>query len=317
MRELDILRTFDSKKILVIGDAILDSYVYGRAVCKSLDTPTIESEEDREIVTFGGAGLVTSNILELGGSVIFFSVIGNDKNSDYYDGLNHEKLIKNFIIDKNRKTTIKKRFWIDGYKLLQINSVTNNDIDADLEKKIITFIESFIKEVDIVFMLDAQHGFLTEGLIGKIIDFGKKYGKPVYADSQISHKQSRHHFFKGIDCFFLNLNEALAIDPTFNQNERESFERIKKELNVHNLVVKLGAKGVSAFFNDKLINIPAYPVNVVDTCGAGDAFLAAFCLGERNFPEESIEIANKWAALSTTIMGTTPPRKIDLIKILK
>jgi len=318
MNKLDLINSFAEKKILVIGDTILDVHVYGRTVCKCLDAPAIEAEELNTEITFGGAGLVTNNILELGGCVHLFSVIGEDKDGEYYKNFTHPQLSKNLIIDKNRRTTVKKRFVVDGHKMLQINQVDNNDINNDLEKKLMESVELFIEKADSIFVLDAQHGLLTENLIRQLINFGKKYGKPIYVDSQISHRGSRHGIYQGADCLFLNLNEAKAIDSGFDVGSPEkSLEKIKHKLNINNVVVKLGSGGSIALFNDKFIKTPPYVVEAIDTCGAGDAFLAAFSLGNREFPEDSLTIANIWAALSTTIRGTKPPQKEDLIKVCK
>ena len=81
--------------------------------------------------------------------------------------------------------------------------------------------------------------------------------------------------------------------------------------------MKLGSRGAITLWNRQFLKIKAYKVKAVDVCGAGDAFLAAFSLGDRTRPKESLEIANIWAALSTTIHGTIPPRRSDLVKILK
>lgn len=89
-----------------------------------------------------------------------------------------------------------------------------------------------------------------------------------------------------------------------------------KKMKLKNVVVKLGSRGSIAIFNGQYIVTRPHKVKAVDVCGAGDAFLGAFSLGDRNNPEESLKIANIWAALSTKIHGTMPPRKKDLIRSL-
>lgn len=300
----------------MIGDTILDIYSYGQEVCKSSDSQAIEAEEEKISITFGGASLVASNILELGGRVIFFSVVGDDPISKHYDFFTHPKLNKNFLVDKNRPTTVKKRFWVDGRKVFQINQVDNQDISSNLEKELIAKIESCLSEVDLIVALDARHGLLTKNLISQLIRLAKRHQKPLYVDSQISHKNSNHYLYRRADCFFLNRNEAKAILPDFNMRRpKESLKLLKENFAVNNVVIKLGGQGSVALFNNKYIRSPAYRVKALDPCGAGDAFLACFCLGSREAPEESLAIANVWAALSTTIRGTNPPKKQALIHI--
>ncbi len=298
---IDIINSFSKKKVLLIGDTILDIYSYGRKVCKSSDSDAVEVEEDKISVSFGGASLVASNILELGGQVIFFSVIGNDETAKYYDNFSHPKLEKHFLVDRGRPTTVKKRFWADNKKLFQANLVDNRYIEPATEKKIVQEIEPFIKNIDVIVVLDAQHGLLSKELIADLIKLSKKYRKPLYVDSQISHRPSNHHLYKEADCLFLNQKEAKVVNV--------------RSLGVTNFIIKLGNQGSEAWFNNKRIKGKAYPVKAVDPCGAGDAFLAAFSLSNRDAVAESLTVANTWAALSTTILGTQPPKKQYLIKI--
>ena len=109
---------------------------------------------------------------------------------------------------------------------------------------------------------------------------------------------------------FLNQNEAKVVYSRFDIKKlQDSLRAIQKKLRLNNVIVKLGARGSAVLWAGQFIRTSPYKVKTVDVCGAGDAFLAAFSLGDRNKPEESLEIANKWAALSTTIHGTIPPKR--------
>jgi len=313
MSKLDIVKSFDDKKILLIGDTILDVFVYGKAVKLNFDAPTPEAEETEVKRFFGGASLVAGHILELGGSVHFVSVVGDDEDARKYDAFSHPKLEKIFFADKTRKTTVKKRFLVDGYKLVQMNQVSNHDIDERLEKDILQKVEPLFGQVDAIIVADNGHGLLTPNLIAQLISLSQKYQKPLYADCQIGHhptKPAKHHFYRGADCLFPNEKEARSISPALDLKE------FAEKCGVKNVVIKLGAEGATALFGGNLINIPGEHIEAVDTCGAGDAFLAAFSLGDRNSPAESLAIANAWAALSTTLKGTAIPKKQDLINII-
>jgi len=310
MDKLDIIKSFNKKKILLIGDTILDAYIYGRKVGKDLDSSAPQVKEINVFRTFGGASLVAANMLELGSQVFFVSVVGADKNAEYYDSFSHSKLRKFFIVDKGRKTTTKSRIFVDGKKMLWLNQVSDREIDSDIEKKLINSIKPLIKEVDLMVVADNQHGLLTKNLISNLIKLSKKYRKPLYVDSQIGYKPGKHHLYKGADCMFLNRREAKAVDPKID------IKRIKEKLGISNVIIKLGAKGAKALFNGSYIESVPHKVRVVDPCGAGDAFLAAFSCGDRKFPQESLDIANIWAALAVTVQGTEPPKKKDLINII-
>ena len=164
-----IIKSFKDKKILLIGDAILDIYIYCNVVGQALYAAVPEVEEIKSAVSFGGNGLVASNILELGGNLTFFSVIGADEDARYYDSFVHPKLKKFFFIDKTRKSTVKRRWYAGNKALLQVNKVDNHDISKGLEKKIIVSLDLHIRDADVIVMMDPQHGMMTKNLINKIL----------------------------------------------------------------------------------------------------------------------------------------------------
>ena len=315
--KLDIIKSFKDKRVLLVGDTILDIYIYGNIVGKALDAPVPEVEEGQVNIFFGGNGLVASHILELGGHLTFITVLGADEDAKYYDSLVHPKLKKIFLVDNTRRTTVKRR-WYDGWKkLLQVNKVDNHDISVSLEKKLLGHIEREVKNVDVIVVMDPQHGLLKQTLIDNLLKISKKYEKPLYVDVQISHKKSNHHLYRGVDYMLLNEKEARTVYPKFDiKKPEQTLATIMKKLNLKNVIVKLGSRGTLAVVNGRYIKTRAYKVRAVDPCGAGDAFLAAFSLGDRSRPEESLKIANIWAALSTKIHGTIPPKKKDLIRAI-
>ncbi len=316
--KLDIIRLFRDKRVLLVGDPILDIYIYCNVVSQALYAPVPEVEETKSVVSFGGNGLVASNILELGGSLTFFSVIGDDEDAKYYDSFTHPRLKKFFFVDKTRKNTVKRRWYADGEVLLQANKVDNHSINPELEKRIIKSIELHVKKADVVVVMDPQHGLMTKGLVNYLKKVSKKYKKPMYVDVQISHKKSNHYLYRGVDGMFLNEREAKAIYPKFDvKKPQQTLLSIMKKLRLSNVVVKLGNRGSISVFNGRYIKSQPHKVKAVDVCGAGDAFLAAFSLGDRDYPEESLTIANIWGALSATIHGTKPPKKEDLIRALR
>lgn len=306
------------KSILLVGDAILDVYIHGVSAGLGLGTNVPRVQETNTVISYGGNGLVARNLLELGGKVFFVSVIGDDQEARYYDDLKHPHLEKYFVVDKTRPTIVKRRIFADGVRLLHLNRADHRDVDSQVERKVINCIRSLVKKVDVVVVMDPQHGLLTKNIVSELIGLGKKYSLPVHIDFQISHRNSNHILYKGGHTIFLNENEVKAVDPRFNiLKAEESLKVIQKKLNIENIVVKLGPRGSVAIVNRIFIKTPGVKVKSVDPVGAGDAFLAAFSLADFSDPKKALYIANAWAALSTTIHGTIPPSKSDLVKILK
>lgn len=316
--KLDIIKAFKDKKVLLVGDAILDVYIYGNIVGQALDAPVPEMEETRTQIFFGGNGLVASHILELGGKVTFITVLGTDEEAKHYESFVHPKLQKLFLTDPARKTTVKRRWYANGGKLLQVNSVDNHALSSALENKIIKRLALHMRMADAVVIMDPHHGILTKKLIDYLKKVSRKFDKPIYVDSQFSYRKNNYSHHAGVDCMILNEREAKAAYPGFDLKKPErSLRAARKKLRLTNIVVKLGSRGSIAIFNGRYIRSGPHQAKAIDVCGAGDAFLAAFCLGDRSRPEESLEVANIWAALSTEIHGTIPPRKRDLFKVLK
>ena len=154
MNKLAIIKSFQDKKVLLVGDTILDAYIYGRKVGKDLDCPSVPQVKEIDVFrTFGGASLVAANMLELGAHVFFVSVVGADKNAEHYNAFSHPKLRKFLVIDERRKTTTKSRIFVNGKKMLWLNQVSDREIDSDIEKKLINSIKPLIKEVDLRFYI--------------------------------------------------------------------------------------------------------------------------------------------------------------------
>lgn len=314
----NIVNSFRDKKVLLIGDVIIDIYNHCNTAGQALYANVPEVEETKSSISFGGNGLVASNILELGGNLTFLSVIGDDDDARYYNAFVHPKLKKIFLVDKTRKTTVKRRWYAGKRALLQVNKVDNHNISPALEKKIIKQINLHAKNADVIVVMDPQHGLMTKSFIKHLKKISHKFNKPMYVDAQISHKKSNHHLYAGVDCMFLNEKETKAIYPKFNvKNPKQSLLAIIKKLKLKSVVVKLGSRGSVAIFDGQYIKSAPHKVKVIDTCGAGDAYLAAFSLGDRDNPIESLRIANIWGALSTTIHGTIPPKRRELNKSLK
>ncbi len=316
MANRETTQKFKNTKVLLIGDTIVDVYTYCNIVCEAPYAPIYETEKISSQVSFGGNSLVANNMLELGGEVTFISVIGDDAEAKYYDRFTHPKLKKLFFTDKTRKTTVKERWFADGKALLQVNQVDNHDLGKDLEEKIMKAVEREAKKVDVIVVMDPQHGVLTRNIIQKLLTVSKKFNKPLYVDVQVSHRKSRHHLYKGADAFFLNQNEASAVYARFDPSKTTTLLQIARKLNTRRVVVKLGERGSIAYIEGRLIKTPPHPVEAVDVCGAGDAFLAAFSIAQSLSIEELLHRANVWAGLSTTIHGTIPPKRRDLHKAL-
>jgi D-beta-D-heptose 7-phosphate kinase/D-beta-D-heptose 1-phosphate adenosyltransferase len=309
---------FGAARVLLLGDTILDIYTYGSAMGLSAETPTIVARKKEVKYSLGGAALVCRNLLELGAAVQFVTLVGADEDAAHVRGFAAPKLKMLAVADPGRPTTVKHRFWVDGYKLFQLDQRDDHAISDKIAEQVLAHVEAALAETDLVLISDYRHGLLSPALVAAVLPRLHAAGKPVYVDSQVSQNASNHTLYRGGCVICLNLKEARCIDPVFNPSQdAAAFAILNRELDTHQVVVKLGSDG--AMFQDgpKVTSAPANRVTVTDTTGAGDAFLSAFCLAGTGNPGNSLKLANTWAGLSVQIHGTIPPKRDDLLQSLK
>lgn len=313
----DLLASFAQRRILLIGDTIVDIYTYGTALGISAETPTIVARKNKVTHSLGGAALVCRNLLELGAAVAFITLVGDDDKSALVSGFSAPKLDLIAFAEAGRATTIKHRFWVDGYKLFQLDNRDDRFIGDAAASTVAGHVERRLNWAEAVVISDYRHGLLSPAVVERIVGICRRAGKPVYINSQISQAAGNHALYRGGGVMCLNLKEARSIDPAFAPaKEAAAFAALRRALDTDRIVVKLGAEGAIMLDGAEVSRADAVKVDVVDTCGAGDAFLAAFCLARTVGEREPLRFANAWAGLAIETHGTTPPRPGDLPRVL-
>jgi D-beta-D-heptose 7-phosphate kinase/D-beta-D-heptose 1-phosphate adenosyltransferase len=308
-----ILRRFDAARVLLLGDTILDIYTYGTAIGLSAETPTIVARRKEDRRSLGGAALVCRNLLELGASVQFITLVGADEEAAHVRNFSAPKLKLLTVSDTGRPTTVKHRFWVDGYKLFQLDQRDDSPISSGIASEVLCLAKNALPNVDLVVVSDYRHGLLSAELVSALLPLSHSAGKPVYVDSQVSQTVSNHKLYRGGCVMVLNLREARCIDAAFTPApDPAAFTVLNRELDTDRIVVKLGEEGAMFQQGKSVFQVPADRVTVADTTGAGDSFLSALCLAGLDDPEGALRLANAWAGLSVQIHGTVPPKKEDL-----
>ncbi len=313
----DIISNFSKGKVIVIGDLILDILREGKALGVSAETPTLVVRHERSRFSQGGAGLLVQNILALGGKATFVTLLGDDEYVSHHENFNHRNLEKMPFREKERLTTVKERFWSDNHKLLCWDRLDNRPISPETEKSILAFVKQNLSSFDKLVVSDYRHGLISKNLAKELVKIAKENNKPVYIDSQIAQNVGNHEWYAGATLFCLNKKEALNAHPDFDDsNIQKSLGNLRGILNAENIILKLGEKGAAALLGDKFLSFPAHEVKVLDTIGAGDAFFAVLALAPHEDLENYLGLANIWAALSTTTIGTELPKVEKLKEIL-
>ena len=296
------------KRVLVIGDIIVDIHTEVEPLGVSAETPCMvvrrkEQDERRQTydtISFGGAGLVVRNLLRLGCVVDFLTLVGSGDRRLPVLSWSEPKLSIRRIFDGSRPVTTKQRFWAGTTKLFQVDTRTDDPIEKPLEDAAIEQFDQllFAHKYDAIVIADYRHGFITQRMAEKFCSSTL----PVFASSQVSQNTSNHHWYENARCIVANDRErqsnpifdAASSRHTFTDGPRGSWRLCRRGFHLNSQ--------------------PPEGLNAVDTCGAGDAFLAAYAIGN---DLDEMGFANLWAGLSTTMKGAHPPTKAMLLKWLK
>ena len=313
LREIE---NFSKKRVLVLGDAIVDEFVYGKPFGRSLDSPeTKKILYERAVYFLGGAGNVAKNLLELGAEVCFFTVLGNDQFASHYLTWKNPKLKLYAFVENNRETIVKSRYADNENRLLELERLDFKDLGKDTEDKIIESVKNEIRKVDVIILQDQGHGFFSKHLIERLKDTIGKTNLKVLVNSQTYLRGPNHLDYRGFHTIFVNLDEAKALNKDFELGKNE---QILNEMLESNICLTLGDKGVILLKKDKKYYSPSIPVKAVDTCGAGDSFMSAFSISNfESDPDLALKLGNIWAGLSTQKKGTETPKISELKDYIK
>ncbi len=311
------------KSVLLIGDVIIDRFTYGKKLGVSAETPTIVAEKEREETFLGGAGLVLRHLLSLGCHVSTImpgpELIVNSADSELHEYLMDQDF-KDLLPLSLRKEifpgwiyTTKHRFFVDTYKMVQFDNRNKKVLSLDASLTIETIIEGQLKSslFDSIVVSDNRHGSLNYTLARSIVDLSHKYHVPMYVDSQISQSSGNHDYYEGATNFLLNEIEFLNVcdmverfsGSSIDGNIEIDLPKVQKFLSAKNVYLKLGSQGSFCYDGKQAKRVFADKVNVVDTCGAGDAFLAKLVATGGNLKK-----ATEYATESVTWPGTSIPK---------
>jgi rfaE bifunctional protein kinase chain/domain len=305
---------FSDLTVLVIGDVMVDFYLFGEVNRISPEAPVpvveIESKEYRP----GGAANVALNILELGAKPILLSMIGRDNSGNLLMKLLHDFGVKtNHILqNKNRVTTLKTRVFDEDKQVVRFDE---EEIDDVIEAQEALLIKEFKKilsneKIDIIIIQDYNKGVLTKYFIKQILLLSTKSGIPVTVDP----KEKNFFDYQAIDLFKPNLREfSEAIGYRINAKSLESLrsgaEELRRKNRFKNLMVTMGSNGIFCFTRDgSSFIVPAKPIKAADVSGAGDTAIsvAALTYAQKYSLKEIAQFANKGAAAVCKKVGVTP-----------
>jgi len=296
-----IVDNFKGKKIGIVGDLILDKYIFGDVDRISPEAPIPVVLVSDEFSTPGGAGNVANNIAALGGKVYISGLLGKDEAGEQLleefskRGIDTTGLIQN----NQKRTTQKMRIIARGQHLVRIDKENNDYIDKYTEDRIVNFIKENVDSWDALAISDYAKGLVTKTMVQKIINISNGHNKYIIGDTKPIHAP----YFKNVYLLTPNLKEAREI--TGMTDIKKAGKKIQKLLNC-NVLITQGAQGMTLFEGNKISHFPAKDKEVFDVTGAGDTVLASITLSLASGAnlENATIIANHAAGIVVGKVGT-------------
>lgn len=304
-------------RALVIGDLMLDEYLWGRADRISPEAPVQVVQVTREDLRLGGAGNVVNNLTALGCRVSICSVIGADDNGTI---LNHVFTGKGVDVsgvfeDTQRATSKKTRVVASNQQIVRIDRETKEPLHPEFEEKVIRFVEEHAGEFQVLLVSDYLKGVLTEKVVQAAVAAGKKHGIPVLVDP----KGADYSKYRGATILTPNRKEAEQASGIEIMDD-ESLERAARKLLVDcrldALLVTRSEQGMSLFHaSGEVAHIPTFAREVFDVTGAGDTVLATIGLSLAcgvGF-DDAARLANMAAGIAVGKIGTSTVSPSEII----
>ncbi len=262
--------------ILVIGDLMLDHYLWGDCERISPEAPVQVVNIKKETVVLGGAGNVINNLITMGANVAVLSVVGEDKNGEeLFDMLKNSGVdTKNLIKQKKRFTSKKSRVIAAHQQIIRYDRESKDDISFENEEELYRRFEKIVGSFDAILLSDYGKGVLTKDLTCQIIKEAKRADKFVLVDP----KGDDYSKYRGATLITPNkkeASEATKIDIKDEKSLQKAGEFLKKSLELDYVVITLSEDGM-AIFGDEILKIPTVAREVFDVTGAGDTVLASF-----------------------------------------
>ncbi|EFO9214082.1 D-glycero-beta-D-manno-heptose-7-phosphate kinase [Campylobacter lari] len=295
-------------KILVVGDFMVDHYIWCDCTRISPEAPVMVMKSQKEDKRLGGAGNVYANLKSLGAEVFALGLVGDDESGRFLK----ENLNAKLLVEKDRKTPLKSRVLSHSQQVLRLDD--ENDFNTKLEDEIIQEYKKIAKDYDAIILSDYAKGVLTSKVTKALIEHANTLNLPILIDP----KGSDFSKYQNATLLTPNKKEAIqALGVEKIDNLEKALKKLKDNLNLAYSIITLSEEGI-ALFDEKLHIIPAKALEVYDVTGAGDSVIAmlAYALALKVDIVKACELANDAAAVVVAKVGSVSV-SLEEIKNLK
>lgn len=318
--EKTITEKFSGIKIAVIGDLMLDRYLWGRVSRISPEAPVPIVKLERKTCSLGGAGNVAHNLAALGCQVRLLGVVGTDIEADI---LRNEILNLNIspdglVVDLTRPTTIKTRVVSDSQQLIRLDNESAKTVKQEIEQELLRRSIAQLNDVNLVILSDYSKGVLTDNFLQTFLTAAKQKQVRVLVDP----KRSDYTAYTGATTITPNRSESeLALKRSLisDKDFEIAGQELQQKYSLEAVVMTRSEKGMTLFCHNNAYHFPTHAREVFDISGAGDcaiAILAASLSAGLSWPE-AVELSNLGAGVAVQKVGTAPVYKEELLQVLE
>lgn len=297
------------KPVLVVGDVMLDHFVFGKVSRISPEAPVPVVHVTKERHELGGAGNVARNIQALGGKAHILSVVGQDADGETVAQLlEHEGITADLHRLAARPTTKKTRIIAHNQQVVRVDAEVNSSLPQQQEQQFLERLKALLPQYPVVILSDYGKGVITSGLVQVLHEYRET------ADSckvLVDPKVSNFSLYTGVDLLTPNTSEAEQASGLLSGDDPLDLARVGhalfKMLRCRHLLITLGPRGMAFFHSPgRILHIPTVAKNVYDVTGAGDTVISVVALGlAAGLPMlESCLLANFAAGLVVGQVGT-------------
>ncbi len=312
------VKRFAEAKILVLGDVMMDEFIWGKVSRISPEAPVPVVNITSESMTLGGAANVVANLNSLGGTVYLAGVIGQDRAGEIFKAELKKRKIsaEGLVVDKNRRTTLKSRVIAHSQQVVRMDRENKENIKGKTREKLVNYVKNLIPRIDALIISDYGKGLITKNLLDELLPILKKAQKYITVDPKLN------NFFNYRQVTLITPNQpeverALGIEI---KNETDLFNagrEILKKLECQSLLITRGEEGMTLFEPDrKPVNIPTVAREVYDVTGAGDTVISTLTLAlvAGVSKEEAAHLANMAAGIVVGEVGTATLTQKELLE---
>ena len=312
-----LFQTFNDKKVLIIGDSMIDAYLWGEVNRTSPEAPVPIVEVKKHENRLGGAANVALNLKALGANPILCSVIGTGERGVLFVKLMKESNLstEGILSTNKRKTTIKTRVIAENRHQLRIDEEETSPIEQAEEFLKLTI--SLINDIDVVILQDYNKGVLTSEIIEKVIGSANKKGIPTIVDP----KKLNFNSYKNCTIFKPNLAEIkTGMKVDFDANNIAEIEKatseLRKKISAKGVLLTLSEKGICINSEKEFKYTPAFKRNIIDVSGAGDTVIsvASLCLASKMDYTDLSVLSSLAGGLVCEEVGVMPINKEKLLE---